>query len=174
MEEYYTEAEDIASVYRKQYLDSITDLIKKKQDEKNKERVNTFLNNLDNIEKEREELKKMLGWPLYGGCEHKPILRLEYVGKDSEVYIYRAFIDVFPDYSFYGILFIKADTSGEPDASKFGKKPLIISQHGGLGTPEFCSGIYGDTANYNQMTRRILKNDVHVFAPQLLIWCPER
>ena len=24
------------------------------------------------------------------------------------------------------------------------------------------------------MTRRILKNDVHVFAPQLLIWCPER
>ena len=88
MEEYYTEAEDIASVYRKQYLDSITDLIKKKQDEKNKERVNTFLNNLDNIEKEREELKKMLGWPLYGGCEHKPILRLEYVGKDSEVYIY--------------------------------------------------------------------------------------
>lgn len=174
MEEYYTEAEDIASVYRKQYLDSITDLIKKKQEEKNKERVNTFLNNLDNIEKEREELKKMLGWPLYGGCEHKPALKLEYVGKDSEVYIYRAFIDVFPDYSFYGILFIKADTSGEPDASKFGKKPLIISQHGGLGTPEFCSGIYGDTANYNQMTRRILKNDVHVFAPQLLIWCPER
>ena len=54
MEEYYTEAEDIASVYRKQYLDSITDLVKKKQDEKNKERVNTFLNNLDNIEKERE------------------------------------------------------------------------------------------------------------------------
>ena len=63
MEEYYTEAEDIASVYRKQYLDSITDLIKKKQDEKNKERVNIFLNNLDNIEKEREELKKKLGWP---------------------------------------------------------------------------------------------------------------
>ena len=61
MEEYYTEAEDIASVYKKQYLDSITN--QKKQDEKNKERVNIFLNNLDNIEKEREELKKILGWP---------------------------------------------------------------------------------------------------------------
>lgn len=34
MEEYYTEAEDIASVYKKQYLDSITDLIKKNKTRK--------------------------------------------------------------------------------------------------------------------------------------------
>lgn len=174
MAEYYTEAEDVASEYRKNYLDSLTNLIKAKQEEKNKERVENFTRNLGNMEAERTEFKKMLGWPLVGGCDHKPSMRLEYVGKDEEVYIYRAFVDVFENYSFYGILFIKADTSGEPDVSKFEKKPLIISQHGGLGTPEFCSGIYGDTANYNDMTRRILKNDVHVFAPQMLIWCPER
>ena len=63
MEEYYTEAEDIASVYKKTISWQYNWFNQKKQDEKNKERVNIFLNNLDNIEKEREELKKMLGWP---------------------------------------------------------------------------------------------------------------
>lgn len=174
MAEYYTEAEDIAFEYRKNYLDSLTNLIKVKQAEKNKKRVENFTKNLNNIEGLRKEFKEMLGWPLNDTVDHKPSMRLEYVGKDSEVYIYRAFVDVFENYSYYGILFIKADTSKEPDFANFEKKPLIISQHGGLGTPEFCSGIYGDTANYNNMTRRILKNDVHVFAPQMLIWCPER
>jgi len=50
------------------------------------------------------------------------------------------------------------------------KKPLVLVQHGGLGTPELISGVYGNTSNYNDMLQRVRENDVHVFAPQLLIW----
>ena len=172
--ERYTEAENIASEYRKNYMDGLTALIKRKQAEKNKERVENFTKNLGNLENARLEFKKMLGWPLVTGDSHKPSMRIEYLGKDDDAFIFRTFTDVFDNYAFYGILFLKGDTSKEFDVKNIEKKPLVISQHGGLGTPEFCSGIYGDTANYNDMTRRILKNDVHVFAPQMLIWDPER
>lgn len=64
----------------------------------------------------------------------------------------------------YGILFLQ---KGEE------KRPLVISQHGGLGTPEFCSGFF-DSENYNDMTRRILRKGVHVFCPQLYLWDDRR
>ena len=47
--------------------------------------------------------------------------------------------------------------------------PLVLSQHGGLGTPELCSNFFG-SANYNDMTRRVLRHGVAVFAPQLFRW----
>lgn len=50
------------------------------------------------------------------------------------------------------------------------KKPLVIAQHGGQGTPELISGVYGKTDIYNDMLQRIRENGVHVFAPQLLLW----
>ena len=53
------------------------------------------------------------------------------------------------------------------------KRPLVIVQHGGLGTPEFISNFYDDTANYNHMLERVVQYDVHAFAPQLLIWSQE-
>ena len=48
----------------------------------------------------------------------------------------------------------------------------MIAQHGGLGTPELCSTLFeGETSyNYKDMTQRILKHDVNVFAPQMLLW----
>jgi hypothetical protein len=48
----------------------------------------------------------------------------------------------------------------------------VIAQHGGLGTPELCSGFFGSD-NYNDMTRRILRKGVAVFAPQMLLWAEE-
>lgn len=53
------------------------------------------------------------------------------------------------------------------------KRPLVISQHGGLGSPELCSS-FDDSSNYNNMTRRILEQKVNVFAPQTLLWKAER
>jgi dienelactone hydrolase len=50
------------------------------------------------------------------------------------------------------------------------KKPLVIVQHGGLGTPEHISGFYGSTTNYNDMPERVIRHGVHAFAPQLLLW----
>lgn len=64
----------------------------------------------------------------------------------------------------YGILFVR---------DKENKRPLVIAQHGGLGTPEMCSGFF-DSENYNDMTRRILQKDVNVFCPQLYLWDQQR
>jgi hypothetical protein len=69
-------------------------------------------------------------------------------------------IDVIPGLQLYGILFL-------PEVKY--PVPLVISQHGGLGTPELCSNFFG-SANYNDMTRRVLKHKVAVFAPQLFRW----
>ena len=64
----------------------------------------------------------------------------------------------------YGILFVRG---------KDHKRPLVIAQHGGLGTPEMCSGFF-DSENYNDMTRRILQKGVNVFCPQLYLWDQQR
>ena len=53
------------------------------------------------------------------------------------------------------------------------RRPFVIAQHGGLGTPELISGVYGDTANYNDMVERILNAGANIFAPQLLLWSVE-
>ena len=47
---------------------------------------------------------------------------------------------------------------------------MVIAQHGGNGTPELLSGMFGSTHNYNDMLHRILKHGVHIFAPSLMIW----
>jgi hypothetical protein len=60
----------------------------------------------------------------------------------------------------YGILFMP---KGE------GPHPLIISQHGGKGTPELCSSFF-NSSNYNDMSLRLRKHGCAVFAPQLLLW----
>jgi hypothetical protein len=51
------------------------------------------------------------------------------------------------------------------------KRPLVICQHGGDGTPETITGVHGDdTYNYHNMVQRVMKGDVHTFSPQLLLW----
>lgn len=72
--------------------------------------------------------------------------------------------EIFKNFFFYGLSFRHRDK----------KLPIVICQHGGLGTSELCSGIYnGDSANYNRMTERITQCEVHTFAPQILLWDKE-
>ena len=80
--------------------------------------------------------------------------------------MFRVQIQVFEGFKFYGLLFKKNDGK---------RRPLVIAQHGGLGTPELCSTLFeGETSyNYNDMTQRILEYDVNVFAPQMLLWSIE-
>ncbi|MBP1995031.1 alpha/beta hydrolase family protein [Paenibacillus eucommiae] len=117
----------------------------------------------------REQLKGMLGWPLttdhdvgsqQGAAASPPLAEVSFVAKDELGSIYRVEIEAGYGLTTYGVLFI-------PDTE--GPHPLVISQHGGGGTPEICSGFYGDN-NYNDMTRRVLRQGVAVFAPQLLLW----
>ncbi len=51
--------------------------------------------------------------------------------------------------------------------------PVVIAQHGGLGTPEMVSSFF-DSDNYHDMARRILAQGVHVFCSQLLLWDTKR
>ena len=109
----------------------------------------------------REELKAMLGWPLTDARQTDvPAVSTRPVARDSLGRISRVHIETLPGVHTYGLFF-------RPNGK--GPFPLVISQHGGGGTPELCSGFFG-SANYNDMTRRVLRRGVAVFAPQLLLW----
>lgn len=109
----------------------------------------------------REQFKQMLGWPLTETRpEQPPAVREEFVASDDLGRITRMWIKTLPGLHLYGMLF-------SPHEER--KYPLVIAQHGGHGTPELCSGLYG-SSNYNDMTRRVLRRGAVVFAPQLLLW----
>jgi hypothetical protein len=116
------------------------------------------------IQPYREQFMAMLGWPLTQvRPAAAPAVREEFVAEDELGQISRLWIETLPGLHTYGLLFVPR---GE------GQRPLILSQHGGNGTPELCSGLFGPS-NYNDMTRRVLRRGAVVFAPQLLLWQKE-
>lgn len=134
------------------------------QQKAEKDRTEHCKDILSDVEKYRTEFLNILGYPLNKPIDHSsPFVRQEFIGEDDECKIYRCQVEVFKDFWFYGILFVSDETE---------KRPLVISQHGGLGSPELCSS-FEDSSNYNNMTRRILEKGVNVFAPQLLLWRTE-
>ncbi|MBB6670014.1 alpha/beta hydrolase family protein [Cohnella nanjingensis] len=118
----------------------------------------------------RMQLQSMLGWPEWPpefssgglGANTGSSLQasLSFVAEDPLGSIHRVELDAGYGLTTYGLLFLPR---------RQGPYPLVISQHGGWGTPELCSGFYGPS-NYNGMTRRIWARGVAVFAPQLLLW----
>ena len=103
----------------------------------------------------------MLGWPLTEIENHKvSSVAMAMLSEEDTYRIYRVTMEVLDGLKMTGLFFQK----------KAGVKPMVIVQHGGYGTPELISNFYGDTSNYNDMLERVLKQDVHVFAPQLLLW----
>ena len=158
----YTETIDITKEYKQDYADGFERIIKERQkaseairDEYNKDIFSA-------PEKHREALKQMLGWPLVDFHTNKLTdVKTELLSVEDGYEIYRMQFEILEGLNMTGLFFKQ---SGED------KKPLVIVQHGGQGTPELISGVYGDTSNYNDMLQRVRKNDVHVFAPQLLLW----
>ncbi|WP_168122462.1 dienelactone hydrolase family protein [Paenibacillus sp. HB172176] len=125
------------------------------------------------IERYREDFAEMLGLPLISPWgepsiqgERGELHESEYtlVAEDGLGEIYRVEIPVSAGLTAYGLFFLP---KGE------GPFPLVISQHGGQGTPELAADFFG-SENYNDMTRRILRRGAAVFAPQLLLWESER
>ena len=148
----YKESFEVGNKYRNEYLFSLEKFIKREQSESEKKR-----SKIDEF-----ELKKTLGYPLFelppAKIEFEPI----FVYEDELNKAYRLQIKIL-DISFYGMLF-------EP--VKKASDKMVISIHGGLGTPEMTAGIY-ETHNYNNMTKRYLEKGVTVFAPQMLLWNTE-
>ena len=112
-------------------------------------------------EKMRRQLKDMLGWPLNGEVCFECKTESEKIFDAAEYEIFRMRFEILEGLKLTGLLFkIKTEE----------KRPLVITQHGGGGTPELASGIYGAPNNYNDMVERTLKYGVHCFAPQLYLW----
>ena len=162
---HYTEDIKAANGYRQDYLDSVRRLIAKKLDDcadARKSRAPFILNNPDAA---RTELTEMMGWPLTE--EIKPPLSVErrLLKEENGVRLYRMKFEIFENFHFYGTFF---EYVGQ-------KLPFAIVQHGYGGTSEQCSGLFEmGTSIYNNMVQRVAAKKLHVFAPQLLMWFPER
>lgn len=160
----YVESQEKSKEFKEGYVNGFYALINELQEEADKGRAEYAKNIFDEPEKYREDFRKILGWPLTGYVEKEiPTVRSEKLSDEDEYTIYRMHIDILPKLTLTG-LFYKQKGDG--------KKPLVIAQHGALGTPELISGFCenGYTHNYNDMLLRIVDKGVHVFAPQLLLW----
>ena len=157
---FYRESEDAGNAYRAAYLEGVRALVRERQREAEKARRAFGKTIRADREAARRDFLRMLGWPLDG--EARPILSEKEIPvfEDGETIVTRVVLELFPGFPFYGILF--RHKSEKP-------LPLVISKHGGLGTPEICSSFF-DSANYNDMSVRLYRKGVHVFAPQTLLW----
>jgi hypothetical protein len=168
----YEEKPDIGNRYREEQKVELDLLVERMRMNGNHNRADFFRPDTSSIqayeteiETYREKFKAMLGWPLNESSSHSsvPQAKVEFVAQDSLCKISRVVVEGEYGLTTYGLLFLPLTE---------GPFPLVISQHGGEGTPELCSGLYGPT-NYHDMTRRVLKRGIAVFAPQLLLWKEE-
>ena len=160
----YFEGRNDTKSFREAYVAGIKDYIADGYRLQEESRTEYISGIAQDPEKYRTDFRNMLGYPL--NCkdcmDSKPSLSKILLYEDGEKAIYRATVTVLDRIPFTGVLFLH---KGEA------KRPFLISQHGGSGTPEVCSGLYEDgTYNYNDMTERIFNHGANVFAPQLLLW----
>lgn len=156
----YNEDTYFSSEYKQDYLSGLINLIENRENQGEKERA--AANIFDNPDKHRENLKKMLGWPLIGYNETEmPAPTSVLLSHEDGYDIFRMSFEFLPNVHMHGLFF---KHSGDKT------RPFAIVQHGGQGTPESISGILGSTANYNNMAMRVLNKGINIFAPQLLLW----
>jgi dienelactone hydrolase len=163
---YFAYLEDLRAGddFRSAYQNGLDAIIKKKQAESSQKRDKYFKDFPNNIEQYRLDFKKMLGWPLTE--EPSPILdvREKLIFSEENCEATRMWFELFPGLHFYGILFKQKGNRGNNPL------PLVFAVHGGSSTTELCIGLFGNTANYNNMVHRLLHQGVNVFTPQLLLW----
>ena len=160
----YRESHEAAKKYREEYLSGIEKLIKNRQNEAKRKREKYSENIFTDSDKYRDDLRHMLGWPLTEN-ENKeaPEAEFELLTKENDVLIYRVVFNVLDDVELAGLFFKRENKIN----------PVVIIQHGKLGTSELVSNFYGKTYNYNNLTERVLEYDVDMFVPQLLLWSVE-
>lgn len=157
----YKEEPDVTDKYKTQYLDGFEKIINSREKELAEKRDTYCKSIFDNQEKFRNDFKNMLGWPLTGYTnDQAPNVITEKLSEENGYNIYRMQFEILDGMYMTGLFF---KTASE-------KRPLVIAQHGGVGSPERVAGFYGGTANYNDMIDRILQFDCNVFAPQVLVW----
>lgn len=159
---FYKEEREKSRIYKQEYLNGIERIIDLRQKNAEKIRGEYVKDIFEKQEKYRTAFKEMLGWPLVGHeTDGLPGAEFEMLSEESGYTIYRVRFEILNGLKMTGLFFKMNDEE---------ERPLVIVQHGGLGTPELISGVYGNTSNYNDMLHRIIKHGVHAFAPQLVLW----
>lgn len=158
----YREELSVSKAYKEKYADGFEEIIKRRERELSEKRRAYAKDIFKTPEKYREDFKRMLGWPLVDHEDGELPVRSTKLSREEGYTIYRMELEILEGLVMTGLYF---ELDGEE------KKPLVIVQHGGLGTPEHIAGIDDtDTSNYNRMLERVLAQGVHVFAPQLFLW----
>ncbi len=103
-------------------------------------------------------LAKKIGYPVAGIKAGEP--RLEKVGEDSIATYYRAYIPMNDILELYGLYLV-------PNGP-VKRRPLVISQHGGGGTPELA--LFKGGANYHDQIRGAAREGYVVFAPLVMMY----
>lgn len=146
------------------YRDSVNEYVNRKKQTLVKER-DRLLNRSE--AERRQAFLQMLGEPLVGDSDKTVrLLETETVYQDETLVAERYTFEVLGCIRFWGILY-RAVKQTE------GKKALVFALHGGGGTPERVGDLFHDSANYNNMVRRVLTENTLVFAPQLMLWNPD-
>ena len=162
----YREDIQVAEEFKKKFVDGLDELIFDRQRDFEKKRKEYRSDIMRTPEKYREAFKSMLGWPLVDHIdEGLPDVMSVMLAHENGYTIYRMTFRFLGTVDVTGLYF-------ELDGNE--KRPLVIAQHGGWGSPEQISNLYGDTENYNHMAERVLERGAHVFAPQLLLWNPNK
>lgn len=161
----YREEKNISLNAKNEYRDGIVNLVNDLREHAKAKRSEYFSDVFTDSKKYRNDFRALLGWPLTeDNMSELPGVIEEFLYEEETHLIYRMSFEILDGLKMTG-LFFKAKTNE--------KKPLVIVQHGGGGTPELISNFYDTTTNYNHMTERVLAHGVHAFAPQLLLWNQE-
>ncbi len=113
---------------------------------------------ISDIKKLRQRFAESIGWPPPGKPDPKEQASFTQIGEDSLGVYYRAMIPILPSVHAEGIYITPKNATG--------RVPLVISMHGGGGSPEVA--LFNGGANYHDMVRGGVKNGYAVFAPQHL------
>ena len=124
----YQETREETKAYKEHYVSGLDALITARQEQLARERAEYCKNIFAAPEEYRDDFRKMLGWPLREtGKAGLPQVKTTKLAKEDNFTIYRMQFEILDGLEMSGLYF-------EMDGEK--KRPLVIVQHGGQGTPE--------------------------------------
>lgn len=156
----YKEELEKSKEYKINYVNGLNSVIASREKQAEIARKEYTKDIFNAPEKYRDALKEMLGWPLVGYNDDFLGVESELLTEEDGYRIYRMQFEILKGLKMTG-LFFECDEEN---------RPLVIAQHGGLGTPEIISGFYETTENYHDMLERVIKYKVNAFAPQVILW----
>ena len=145
---------DEAVAARQEALDSLLAFIEKLEKEGKENQLNS-----------RGSYPEKYGLPLIEAdkykCDPKPSMYVMH--EDDMGKVLRVKLQIVEGLYGEGMLFLPKDYAPTD------KRPLILSLHGGSGTPEMASEGWELSSNYSAQTRRVLDKGAIVFAPFMIV-----